>query len=110
MTPRCHRTPHPSTPAKPGAQSANENQFTALVDAEGYVVGGSVSREKTTDFLHALRALPRYELPEIVAYAPGWPLGMTAMEYERQDVERIAPQAPNGALSLTDAPPVARSA
>jgi hypothetical protein len=86
MTPRCHRTPHPSTPARPGAQSANENQFCAVVDAEGYVVGGSITREKTTDLLAALRALPRYPLDpaDIVAYAPGWPLGMTAMEMEKQ--------------------------
>jgi hypothetical protein len=96
MTPRCHRAPHPSSPARAGAMSANENQFTAVVDADGYVVGGSISREKTADLLTTLRTLPRYELPEIVAYAPGWPLGMTAMEYERLDVERVAGAGPLG--------------
>jgi hypothetical protein len=96
MTPRCHRTPHPSSPARAGAMSANENQLVALVDSQGYVVGGSVGREKTTDFLHALRTLPRYDLPEIVPYAPGWPLGMTALEYERLDVERVAVAGPLG--------------
>jgi hypothetical protein len=80
-------TPVPCSPVRAGANSAGENQFTALVDREGYVCGGSVTREKSTDFLSCLRALPRYALPEIVMPA-GWPTdadgrGYTVLEYER---------------------------
>jgi hypothetical protein len=59
----------------PGESTAHENQFTAIVDARGYVVGGYCNRVKPEGlgFLDYIRAMrDAYPLdPADIVYEPG---------------------------------------
>jgi hypothetical protein len=86
-----------------GVDNGAENQLTAYVDTEGWVVGGKVTRDKGAGVMPR----PSFEPPEIVI-APGDAWGRTVLETHgkahvvaeqtaiARDVEMAATQHPLG--------------